>query len=69
MSESVEYSLNELVKCGLRALQETLPAEQDLTTKNISIGLAGEDLEFMMYDVDDDMSSFLGLEERTQRGA
>lgn len=69
MSESMEYSLNELVKCGLHALQKTLPAEQDLTTKNISIGLAGEDLEFMMYDVDDDVSSFLGLEEKPQREA
>lgn len=26
-------NLNELVKHGLRALRETLPAEQDLTTK------------------------------------
>lgn len=30
---SFEGNLNELVKHGLRALRETLPAEQDLTTK------------------------------------
>ncbi|EPY75666.1 proteasome subunit alpha type-1 isoform 3 [Camelus ferus] len=42
---------------------------QDLTTKNVSIGTAGKDLEFMIYD-DDDVSPFLeGLEERPQRKA
>lgn len=30
---SFQGNLNELVKHGLRALRETLPAEQDLTTK------------------------------------
>ncbi|XP_064432869.1 proteasome subunit alpha type-1 isoform X3 [Mirounga angustirostris] len=33
MSGFMECNLNELVKHGLRALRETLPAEQDLTTK------------------------------------
>ncbi|KAF4009003.1 hypothetical protein G4228_000791, partial [Cervus hanglu yarkandensis] len=62
-------NLNELVKHGLRALRETLPAEQDLTTKNVSIGIVGKDLEFTIYD-DDDVSPFLeGLEERPQRKA
>ena len=61
--------MNELVKHGLRALRETLPAEQDLTTKNVSIGIVGKDLEFTIYD-DDDVSPFLeGLEERPQRKA
>ncbi|TKC46742.1 hypothetical protein EI555_013524, partial [Monodon monoceros] len=67
MSEFMECNLNELVKHGLRALRETLPAEQDLTTKNVSIGIVGKDLEFTIYD-DDDVSPFLeGLEERPQR--
>ncbi|GAB1292573.1 Proteasome subunit alpha type-1 [Apodemus speciosus] len=62
-------NLDELVKHGLRALRETLPAEQDLTTKNVSIGIVGKDLEFTIYD-DDDVSPFLdGLEERPQRKA
>ncbi|KAB1271142.1 Proteasome subunit alpha type-1 [Camelus dromedarius] len=69
MSEFMECNLNDLVKHGLRALRETLPAGQDLTTKNVSIGTAGKDLEFMIYD-DDDVSPFLeGLEERPQRKA
>ncbi|OBS80322.1 hypothetical protein A6R68_21474, partial [Neotoma lepida] len=69
MSEFMECNLDELVKHGLRALRETLPAEQDLTTKNVSIGIVGKDLEFTIYD-DDDVSPFLdGLEERPQRKA
>ncbi|KAL6045472.1 hypothetical protein STEG23_004013, partial [Scotinomys teguina] len=69
MAEFMECNLDELVKHGLRALRETLPAEQDLTTKNVSIGIVGKDLEFTIYD-DDDVSPFLdGLEERPQRKA
>ncbi|VCW78891.1 unnamed protein product [Gulo gulo] len=69
MSGFMECNLNELVKHGLPALRETLPAEQDLTTKNVSIGIVGKDLEFTIYD-DDDVSPFLGgLEERPQRKA
>ena len=69
MSGFMECNLNELVKRGLRALPETLPAEQDLTTKNVSIGIVGKDLEFAIYD-DDDISPFLeSLEERPQRKA
>nr|XP_055191852.1 proteasome subunit alpha type-1-like [Nyctereutes procyonoides] len=69
MSGFMECNLNELVKHGLRALRETLPTEQDLTTKNVSIGIVGKDLEFTIYD-DDDVSPFLeGLEERPQRKA
>uniref|UniRef100_A0A8P0TPD1 Proteasome 20S subunit alpha 1 n=1 Tax=Canis lupus familiaris TaxID=9615 RepID=A0A8P0TPD1_CANLF len=69
MSGFMECNLNELVKHGLHALRETLPAEQDLTTKNVSIGIVGKDLEFTIYD-DDDVSPFLeGLEERPQRRA
>ncbi|KAM8907388.1 proteasome subunit alpha type-1-like [Lycaon pictus] len=64
MSGFMECNLNELVKYGLCALRETLPTEQDLTTKNVSIGIVGKDLEFAIYD-DDDVSPFLeSLEER-----
>uniref|UniRef100_UPI00398F1E47 proteasome subunit alpha type-1 n=1 Tax=Pristiophorus japonicus TaxID=55135 RepID=UPI00398F1E47 len=67
MDEFQDCNLNELVKHGLRALRETLPAEQDLTTKNVSIGIVGKDIDFTIYD-DDDVASFLeGLEERPQR--
>ncbi|XP_061466290.1 proteasome subunit alpha type-1 isoform X1 [Rhineura floridana] len=67
MTEFADCNLNELVKHGLRALRETLPAEQDLTTKNVSIGIVGKEMEFTIYD-DDDVAPFLeGLEERPQR--
>ncbi|KAH0620915.1 hypothetical protein JD844_021821, partial [Phrynosoma platyrhinos] len=74
MAEFSDCNLDELVKHGLRALRETLPAEQDLTTKakymnsqNVSIGIVGKDMEFTIYD-DDDVAPFLeGLEERPQR--
>lgn len=39
-------------------LRETFPAEQDLTTKNVSIGIVDKDLEFVIYE-DDNMSQFL----------
>ncbi|XP_045658392.1 LOW QUALITY PROTEIN: proteasome subunit alpha type-1-like [Ursus americanus] len=70
MSGFMEYSLNELVKHGLRALQGTIPAKQDVTTKNVSIGIVVKDLEFTAYDDDDDISPFLeGPEEKPQRQA
>lgn len=63
-----ECDLNELVKRGPRALREAIPAEQDLTTKGVSTRIAGKDLEFMIYDDDDDVSPFLeGLRKRLQR--
>ncbi|KAL6480674.1 hypothetical protein MHYP_G00117070 [Metynnis hypsauchen] len=62
-----DCNLNELVRHGLCALRETLPAEQDLTTKNVSVGIVGKDMEFTIYD-DDEVAPFLeGLEERPQR--
>merc|ERR1712055_1155757 len=50
MDKFMDCNLNELVQHGLRALRETLPAEQDLTTKNVSIGIVGKDMEFVIYD-------------------
>ncbi|XP_023664760.1 proteasome subunit alpha type-1 [Paramormyrops kingsleyae] len=67
MDRFPDSSLNELVQHGLLALRETLPTEQDLTTKNVSVGIVGKDMEFTIYD-DDDVAQFLeGLEERPQR--
>ncbi|KAM7002808.1 proteasome subunit alpha type-1 [Tautogolabrus adspersus] len=67
MDKFSDCNLNDLVQHGLRALRETLPAEQDLTTKNVSIGIVGKEMEFTIYD-DDDVAPFLeGLEERPQR--
>ncbi|KAF3855206.1 hypothetical protein F7725_023261 [Dissostichus mawsoni] len=67
MEKFSDCNLNDLVQHGLRALRETLPSEQDLTTKNVSIGIVGKDMEFIIYD-DADVAPFLeGLEERPQR--
>uniref|UniRef100_A0A4W3IUC2 Proteasome subunit alpha type-1 n=1 Tax=Callorhinchus milii TaxID=7868 RepID=A0A4W3IUC2_CALMI len=67
MDHFQDCNLNELVRHGLRALRETLPTEQDLTTKNVSIGIVGKEMDFTIYD-DDDVAPFLeGLEERPQR--
>lgn len=67
MDSFLDCNLNDLVQHGLRALRETLPAEQDLTTKNVSIGIVGKEMEFTIYD-DADVARFLeGLEERPQR--
>lgn len=67
MDKFSDCNLNDLVQHGLRALRETLPTEQDLTTKNVSIGIVGADMEFTIYD-NDDVAPFLqGLEERPQR--
>uniref|UniRef100_A0A2K6UYE9 Proteasome subunit alpha type-1 n=1 Tax=Saimiri boliviensis boliviensis TaxID=39432 RepID=A0A2K6UYE9_SAIBB len=69
MSKLMECNLNELVRHGLRALRETIPAERDLTTENVSIGIVGKGLEFTIYE-DDDVSPFLeGLEGKLQRQA
>nr|XP_035931502.1 LOW QUALITY PROTEIN: proteasome subunit alpha type-1-like [Halichoerus grypus] len=71
MSGFMECNLNELAKCDLRALRETLPTKTFLTkvlswTKNVSIGIVDKDLEITIYD-DDDVSPFLeDLEERSQ---
>ncbi|KAK1335979.1 hypothetical protein QTO34_003779 [Cnephaeus nilssonii] len=48
MSEFMKCNLNELVKHNLRALRETLLTEQDLTTKNVSIGIVEVDMRTTM---------------------
>lgn len=48
-----DLSADELVKKGLEALRETLPSEQELSTKNVSIAIVGEDQKFSVYDNED----------------
>jgi len=45
-----ELGADDLVKKGLEALRETLPSEQELNEKNVSIAVVGEDLEFKVHD-------------------
>jgi len=64
-----QSNLEELIKHGLRALRDTLPNEEELTTKNCSLAVVGKDTKFTIYD-DDGIAPFLaGIEgeERTRR--
>ena len=59
-------NIDDLVKKGLEALRETLPQEQELTTKNISIGVVGENQPFKMYD-NEEVKVFLDLLDYTKK--
>jgi len=45
-----DLSIDDLVKRGLEALRETLPSEQELSEKNVSIGIVGENQPFKVHD-------------------
>jgi len=64
-------TVNELVAHALKALRDTLPAEMELTNKNVSIGIVGRDVDFVAYD-DEGTDVYLNLldpSERKGRGA
>lgn len=61
-----ELNIDDLVKKGLEALRETLPQEQELTTKNISIGVVGENQPFKIYD-NEEVKVFLELLDYTKK--
>jgi 20S proteasome subunit alpha 6 len=66
-----ECGRQDLVAHALRALRDTLPAEMELTNKNVSIGIVGKGLEFEVYD-DEAADQYLNLldpSERKGRGA
>jgi 20S proteasome alpha/beta subunit len=50
--------LGELIAHALRALRDCLPNDTELTTKNVSVGYVGRDVEFTMKD-DDDVEEYL----------
>ncbi|KAK9882000.1 hypothetical protein WA026_018851 [Henosepilachna vigintioctopunctata] len=69
LDEFKNASLEEIIKHGLRALRDTLPPENDLNNKNVSIGYVGKGQSFKILN-ENEISSFLTLitgEER--RGA
>ncbi|UYV76454.1 PSMA1 [Cordylochernes scorpioides] len=53
-------SKDELIKHGLRALRECLPADTDLNTKNVSLGILGDGMDFTIYD-DEEMMPFVSF--------
>lgn len=61
-----DLEIDDLVKKGLEALRETLPQEQELTEKNISIGIVGEDVEFKLYD-NEEVKKWLDMLDSTKK--
>ena len=57
----------ELVKHGLTALRETLPNEQELTTKNSSVCLVGKDQTLEIFN-DDAVAPYLALLDNLKGG-
>merc|ERR1711992_336922 len=55
-----DCELEPLVAHGLRALRDTLPNEVDLTNKNVSISIVGENTDFVVYE-DSDVDKYLEL--------
>ncbi|XP_066256002.1 proteasome subunit alpha type-1 [Euwallacea similis] len=62
-------SLEELIKHGLRALRDTLPAEVDLSTKNVSIGYVGQEQQFKILDEEETAPYLRLIEGEERRGA
>ena len=58
LDEFKDCTLEELINHGLVALRECLPADSELTSKNVSIAVVGKDQDLKMYD-DDDVQPFL----------
>jgi len=57
----------ELVRHGLTALRETLPAEQELSSKNCSVAIVGQKQDVIIYE-DELVTPFLeNMEEKTDR--
>lgn len=57
----------ELIKHGLTALRETLPNEQELTTKNSSVCLVGKDQDLVIFN-DEDVAPYLALLDNLKGG-
>lgn len=57
---------NGLVKHGLLALRETLPADAELTSHNVTVAIVGKDEEFVEYE-DERVEQFLSLLDSTKK--
>lgn len=53
-----DSNVEELVAHGLRALRETLPSEQELTTSNCSVSIVGQGYDVVIYE-DEAVEPFL----------
>lgn len=59
----------DLVAHGLRALRDTLPAELQLNTKNVSIGIVGKHSPFKILDEEETSTYLSKIEGEERRGA
>ncbi|XP_033629242.1 proteasome subunit alpha type-1-like [Asterias rubens] len=62
MNEFLDCTQEELVKHGLRALRDTLPNETELSTKNCSVAIVGENQKFTVYENDEVAAYLSGIE-------
>ncbi|XP_022108919.1 proteasome subunit alpha type-1-like [Acanthaster planci] len=71
MNEFPDCTQEELVKHGLRALRDTLPNETELSTKNCSVAIVGQEQKFTIYENDDVAAYLSGIEAsaRSKRAA
>lgn len=69
LDELLNCGLEELIKHGLRALRDTLPAEVDLSTKNVSIGYVGKEQQFKILDEEETAPYLKLIEGEERRGA
>lgn len=58
--------LGELIAHALRALRDCLPNDTELTTKNVSVGYVGRDVEFTMKD-DEEVEEYLKMIEGDEK--
>jgi len=58
LDELESCSLEQLIHHGLQALNDTLPNDVELTSKNCSLAIACADMPFTMYE-DDEVSAYL----------
>ncbi|XP_015596813.1 proteasome subunit alpha type-1 [Cephus cinctus] len=68
LNEFANCELNELVKHGLRALLDTLPNEDALTIKNVSIAIVGKGTEFTILDETATADYLWDMEGEEERG-
>lgn len=68
-SKFLDCSPEELISHGLRALRETLPSEQELSTSNCSVSIVGKDQNVEIFE-DEAVGPFLkNIEEAKQSAA
>lgn len=69
LDEFINCETDDIIKHGLRALRDTLPNEVELTVKNVSIGMVGQDTIFTVLDEDATGVYLTAIEGEEKRGS